>query len=91
MKIVRNIYGPIMEAGEWRCLRNGETDEILQREDIVHFIKARRISLLGHVQKCHRRDCPSKSQMETRKEHEEREDPEGHIHVVVEEDLKRMG
>lgn len=37
------------EGDEWRHLRNVETDNITQGEEIVRFIKSSKISWLGHV------------------------------------------
>lgn len=48
-KIVRKIYGPVREAAEWRIRNNSEINHILNNEDVVRFIKARRLSWLGHV------------------------------------------
>ena len=50
MKIVRKIYGTVIKAGEWRCLRNAEIGELLQREYItLHKGKPKR--WLEHVER----------------------------------------
>jgi hypothetical protein len=43
-KIIRRIYGPVRQAMEYRTRNNDETDNILRKEDIGRFVKARRIS-----------------------------------------------
>jgi hypothetical protein len=50
-KVLRRIHGPIYEEGEWRIRNNAEVNTILQGKDIVRYIKSRRISWLGHVQR----------------------------------------
>jgi hypothetical protein len=36
---------------EWRAGNNEEIDNILRKEDIFRFVKARRISWIGHVER----------------------------------------
>ena len=50
-EIIRNIYGLVRQEMEWRTRNNEEMDNILGREDIVGFVKARRISWIGHVER----------------------------------------
>ena len=47
-KILRNIYGPIQEGDTWRIRDNEELNSSINGEDIVKFIKAKRIRWLGH-------------------------------------------
>jgi hypothetical protein len=50
-KILRKIYGPVKENELWRIQRNGELGDIIKGENIVRFIKSRRIRWLGHVER----------------------------------------
>ena len=50
-KILRNIFGPIKEKGIWRIKINQELDEIIKHKDIINFIRAQRLSWLGHVER----------------------------------------
>jgi len=50
-KILQKIYGPIQEGDIWRIRNNEELKRSINGEDIVKFIKARRIRWLGHVKR----------------------------------------
>jgi hypothetical protein len=50
-KIVRRIYGPVMENNVWRIRYNEELNTLVKGEDIVRFIKSQRIRWLGHVER----------------------------------------
>jgi hypothetical protein len=46
----RKIFGPVQnEDGSWRIRMNYELNEPIGNEDIVRFIKSRRIAWPGHV------------------------------------------
>ena len=49
-KVLRKIYGPVVDKGVWRISRNNELCTFMG-EDIVRFIKAQRIQWLGHVER----------------------------------------
>jgi hypothetical protein len=59
-KILRKIYGPVLENGIWRNRYNDELNEIIKGEDIVRFIKAQRIRWLGHVERLEKSAMPKK-------------------------------
>jgi hypothetical protein len=48
-KILRRIYGPIKENGQWRCRYNTELCELYKDIDIVNDVKLRRLQWAGHV------------------------------------------
>jgi glutathione peroxidase-family protein len=50
-KIIRRIYGPVRQGREWRTRNNEEIDNIIRKKYIVRFVKARRISWIGHVER----------------------------------------
>jgi hypothetical protein len=50
-KIITRIYCPVRQGMEWRTRNSEEIDNILRKEDIVRFVKARRISWIGHVER----------------------------------------
>jgi hypothetical protein len=50
-KIIRRMYGPVKQGREWRIRNNEEIDNIIRKKDIVRFVRARRISWVGHVER----------------------------------------
>jgi hypothetical protein len=44
-KIIRRIYGPVRQGRELRMRNNEEIDNIIRKNDIVRFVKARRIRM----------------------------------------------
>jgi hypothetical protein len=48
-KILREIYGPTKENGQWRIKTNSELMTKHKSQDIVSDIKIRRLEWLGHV------------------------------------------
>jgi hypothetical protein len=50
-KIIRRIYGPVMETNVWRIRYNEELNTLLKGEYIVRFIKSQRIRWLEHVER----------------------------------------
>jgi hypothetical protein len=50
-KIIRRIYGPVVENNVWRIRYNEELNTLLKGEDIVRFIKSQRMRCLGHVER----------------------------------------
>jgi hypothetical protein len=49
-KILRKTFGPSRNHdGSWRIKTNDELDNVTKGRNIVNFIKAQRISWLGHI------------------------------------------
>jgi hypothetical protein len=49
--IGHGLYGPVNENNVWTIRYNEELNTLLKGEDIVRFIKSRRIRWLGHVER----------------------------------------
>jgi hypothetical protein len=47
--ILRKIYGPTEENGQWRVKTNSELMTKYKSQDVVSAIKIRRLEWLGHV------------------------------------------
>jgi hypothetical protein len=50
-KILRKIFGPNKEKSAWRIKNNQELDETIKRKNIIKFIRAQRVSSLGHIER----------------------------------------
>ena len=51
-KILRKIFGPTKEPnGLWRIKTSEELDELIQRKNIIRFIKSQRLKWLGHIER----------------------------------------
>ena len=50
-KVLRKIYGPVVDKGVWRIRYNNELCKLLGGEDIVRFIKAQIIQWLCYVER----------------------------------------
>ena len=48
-KILRIIFGPIRENGEWRIPYNHDLKELYQHADVVKKIRTKRLSWAGHI------------------------------------------
>jgi len=59
-KIFTRIYGPKYESGEWKSRTNRELEEMSKGENIVKWIKGRRKSWLGHVERMEEDRMPKK-------------------------------
>jgi hypothetical protein len=59
-KIIRRIYGPKYEDGEWKIRTNRELEELNKGKNIVKWIKGQRISWLGHLKRMEEDRMPKK-------------------------------
>ena len=50
-KILKKIYGPTKENGQWRIKTNEELRTKYKSQDIVTTVKIRRLQWLGHVRR----------------------------------------
>lgn len=60
-KILRKIFGPIYENGEWRIRRNDELRHLYGGPDLVAFIRRARLRWLGHVERMPEARYPRKA------------------------------
>jgi len=60
-KIFRRMYGPTYENGEWKSRTNRELEEMSKGENIVKWIKGRRMSWLGHLERMEEDRMPKKT------------------------------
>jgi hypothetical protein len=56
-KILRKFFGPSKENDSWRMKTNEELNQLINHKSIINFIRAQRLSWLGHVE----RMSPNKS------------------------------
>jgi hypothetical protein len=49
--IVICVVCPVKQGREWRIRNNEKIDNIIRKNDIVRYVKARRISWIGHVER----------------------------------------
>ncbi len=50
-KVLRRIYGPVNDNGQWRKLYNHEIKQIYQSPPITEYLRAQRLLWIGHVQR----------------------------------------
>jgi hypothetical protein len=55
----------VRQGREWRIRNNEERDNIIRKKDIVRFVKARRISWIGHVERMEDNRMPKRVMRES--------------------------
>jgi hypothetical protein len=90
-KIIRTIYGPVRQGMEWRTRNNEEIDNILRKEDIVRFVRARTISWISHVERRENSRMPKRVMREKIYTRRKRGRPKVRWLDDVLEDLREMG
>jgi hypothetical protein len=49
-KILRRIFGPTKDdKGNWRIKTNIELNELVKYRNIINYVKAKRLSRFGHI------------------------------------------
>ena len=59
-KILRTIFGPVLDQNRWRRRLNHEFMGLFGEPDICRFIKVNRLRWLGHVQRMDENRIPKK-------------------------------
>jgi len=59
-KILRKIYGPVMDNGQWRIRHNAELYNLYQNPNVITDIKLRRLQWAGHVIRMSEERIPKK-------------------------------
>jgi len=59
-KVLRKIYGPVVDKGVWRIRYNNELCKLMAGEDIVRFITAQIIQWLGRVERMDETSMPKR-------------------------------
>jgi hypothetical protein len=90
-KILRKIYGPTKENGQWRIKTNSELMTKYKSQDIVSAMKIRRLEWLGHIIRMHEARIVKKIFEENLEGRRGRGRPRLRWINDVEEDLRMLG
>jgi hypothetical protein len=60
-KILRRIFGPVNDNGQWRIQYNHEVYELHKEPDLVTCNKIRRLHWAGHIQRMENTSIPKKA------------------------------
>jgi hypothetical protein len=90
-KIFRRIYGPKYENGERKSRTNRELEEMNEGENVVKWIKGKRISWLGHLERIEEDRMPKKIFTQELEGTRHRGRPRKRWEEEVESDLQVLG
>jgi hypothetical protein len=90
-KIFRRIYGPKYENGEWKIRMYRELEKMSKGESIVKWIKGKRISWLGHLERMEENRMPKKIFTQELEGMRRRGRPRKRWKEEVESDLQALG
>ena len=60
-KILRRVFGPVFENGEWRILHNEEVYQLYQDDDVLRFVELNKLRWAGHVARMDEGRFPKKA------------------------------
>jgi hypothetical protein len=81
----------VRQGREWRVRNNEEIDNIIRKKDTVRFVKARRISWIGHVERMEDSRMPKRVMREIIYTRRKGGRPKVRWLDDVQEDYKRWG
>jgi hypothetical protein len=81
----------VRQGREWRIRNNEEIDNIIRKKDIVRFVKARRISWIGQVERMEDSRMPKRVMREKMYTKRKRGRPKVRWLDDIQEDLQEMG
>jgi hypothetical protein len=90
-KILRRVYGPKYEDGEWKSRINRELEDLIKGKNIVKWIKGQRISWLGHLERMEEDRMPKKIFTQELEGTRRRGRPRKGWREEVEKDLQMLG
>ena len=90
-KIIRRIWGPVIENNTLRIRSNSEINKILRGEDLVRYIKSLRLRWMGHVERMENERIPKRLIHNDIIGVRKRGRPRKRWLQDVEQDMRRMG
>ena len=90
-KILRRIYGPVMDRGNWQIRTNQELYQLCGENDIVKFCKLSRLRCAGHITRQDDNDLSRRVLFSEPEGKRPRERPRLRWGDGVEEDVARLG